>query len=202
MPFFLGSGKPALVNIGNPKGLVVLGFDEITLFGKVLQVIRTCECDGGVEGGVSSSSDDEKESEQEEMSEVREGVRETGGLTAGGNDGSAVSKAVVLMWRFGSAAILRLRGLVVGFADETISVFGDWAFWGKPDMLAATEDKSGDGSGLFDLGSQVYLRFSCGLRLASEVVTDILPRRAVNEETSTLQFATSFLFLVDGMSLN
>jgi hypothetical protein len=36
-----------------------------------------------------------------------------------------VGKTVVLMWRFGSAAILRLRGLVVGFTDGTISVFGD-----------------------------------------------------------------------------
>ena len=88
------------------------------------------------------------------------------------------------------------------FADETISVFGDWDFWGKPDMLAATGDKSRDGSGSLDLGAQMYLRFSCILRPASEVVTDILLRRAVNEETSTLQFATGFLFLVDGVSLN
>jgi hypothetical protein len=162
MPFFLGTGKSALVNIGNPKGLLVLGFDEITLVDKALQAMRACECDGGVEGGVSSSSDDEKESE--EVSEVREGVRETGGLAAGGNDGSVVGKAVVLMWRFGSAAILRLRGLVMGFADETISVFGDWGFWGKSDMLAATGDKSGDGSGFLDPGAQAYLRFSCVLR--------------------------------------
>jgi hypothetical protein len=201
MPFFLGTGKSALVNIANPKGLV-LGFDEITLVDKALQAMRACECDGGVEGGVSSSSDDEKESEQEEVSEVREGVRETGGLAAGGNDGSMVGKAVVLMWRFGSAAILRLRGLVMGFADETISVFGDWGFWGKSDMLAATGDKSGDGSGFLDPGAQAYLRLSCVLRPSSEVVTDILPKRAVNEETSTLQFATGFLFLVDGVSLN
>ena len=85
------------------------------------------------------------------------------------------------------------------FADETISVFGDWD---KPDMLAATGtgDKSGDGSGLLDLGAQVYLRLSGGLRSASEFVTDILPRRAVN--TSTLQFANGFLFLLDGVSLN
>ena len=92
---FLGSGKTALVNIGNLKGPVV--FDEKALVGKELQAIRTCECDGGVEGGVSSSSDDEKESEQEEVSEMKEGMRETGGLTAGGNDGSIVGKAVVLM---------------------------------------------------------------------------------------------------------
>lgn len=80
------------------------------------------------------------------------------------------------------------------FADETISVFGDW---GKPDILAATGGKSGDGSGFL---AQVYLGLSCGLRPASEVVTDILPRRAVN--TSTLQFANGFFFLVDGVSLN
>ena len=199
MPFFLGSGKPALVNIGNPNDLLVLGFGEITVVGKALQAIRACECDGGVKGGVSSSSDDEKESEQEEVSDVREGVRETGGLAAGGNDGSVAGKAVVLMWRFGSAAILRLRGLVMDFADEVVSMFGDW---GKLDVLAATGDKSGDGSDFLDLWAQVYLRFSCGLGLASEVVTDIFPRRAVNEDTSTLQFANGFLFLVDGVSFN
>ena len=93
MPFFLGSGKPALVNIGNPNDLLVLGFDEITFVGEALQAIRACECDGGVEGGVSSSSE---ESEQEEVSKVREGVRETGGLAAWGSDGSVVGKAVVL----------------------------------------------------------------------------------------------------------
>jgi hypothetical protein len=193
MPFFLGSGNPVLVNIDNPNGLLVSSFDEITPGGKALQATRACECDGGVEGGVLSSS----ESEQEEVSKVREGVRESGGLAAGGNDSPVVGKAVVLDLRFGSAAILRLRGLVADFADETISVFGDWS---KPDMLAATGDKSGDGSGFLNLGAQVYLRLSCGLWPASEVVTDILPRRAVS--TSTLQFATGFLFLVDGVSLN
>ena len=94
---FLGLGKTALVSIGNLKDPVVSDFDEIALVGKVLQVIRTFECDGGVEGGVSSSSDDEKESAQEEVSEMREGVRETGGLAAGGDDGSMVGKAVVLI---------------------------------------------------------------------------------------------------------
>jgi hypothetical protein len=199
MPFFLGLGKPALVDIGNLNNLLVLGFDETTFVGKALQAIRACGCDGGVEGGVSSSSDDEKESEQEEVSEVREGVRETGGLAAGGNDGSVVGKAVVLNWRFGSAAILRLRGLLMDFADETISVFCDWD---KPDVLAATGDKSGDGSGFLDPEAQVYLRLSGGLRSASEVVTDILPKRAGNEDTSTLQFVNGFLFLEDGVSLN
>ena len=82
------------------------------------------------------------------------------------------------------------------FADKTISVFGDW---GKPDMLAGTGDKSGDGSGFLDLGAQVYLQLSCGLRPSSELVTDNLPRRAVNEDTSTLQFAND---LVAGVSLN
>jgi hypothetical protein len=84
----------------------------------------------------------------------------------------------------------------MGFADEAISVFGDWGFWGDPDpdMLAAIGDKSGDGSGFFNLGAWAHL--------ASGVATDILPRRAVNEDTSTLQFANSFLFLADGVSLN
>ena len=90
MPFFLGSEKPALVNIGNPNDFLVLGFDETTFVGKALQAIRAWECDGGVEGGVSSSSE---ESEQEEVSKVREGVRETGGLARGG---SVEGKAVVL----------------------------------------------------------------------------------------------------------
>ena len=88
---FLGSGKTALVSLGNLK--VVLDLDEIALVGKVLQAIRMCGCDGGVEGGVSSSSDDEKESAQEEVSEMREGVREIGGLAAGGKDRSVVGKA-------------------------------------------------------------------------------------------------------------
>ena len=78
MPFpFLDSGKTALVSIGNLK--LPADFEETALVGKVLQAMRTCECDGGVEGGVSSSSDDEKESAEEEVSEMREGVRETGG---------------------------------------------------------------------------------------------------------------------------
>ena len=93
---FLGSGKTALVNFGNLKGPVVLDFEEIALVGRVLQAIRTYECDGGVEGGVSSSSDDEKESAQEEVSEMREGVRERGGLAAGSGDGSMVGKTVAL----------------------------------------------------------------------------------------------------------
>ena len=92
---FLWSGKTALVSIGDLEDPVVLDIDEIVLVGKVLQAVRTCECDGGVEGGVSSSSDDEKESPQEEVSEMREGVRETG-LTRSGNDGSMVDMAVVL----------------------------------------------------------------------------------------------------------
>ena len=66
-----------MVSIGNLK--VPVDFEEIALDGKVLQAMRTCECDGGVEGGVSSSSDDERESAEEEISEMREGVRETGG---------------------------------------------------------------------------------------------------------------------------
>lgn len=88
---------------------------------------------------------------------------------------------------------------MVDIADKSISVFGDWAFKGKRDMLAATGDASGDRSGFLDLEAPSYLRFSCVLRPASEVETDILPRRAVNEDTSTLQFANG---LVGGVSLN
>ena len=69
-------------------------------------------------------------------------------------------------------------------------------------MLAATGDESGDSSGFLNLGAQMCSRFSWVLRPTSEVVRDILPRRAVNEDTSTLHFANSFLFLIDGVSLN
>ena len=62
--------------IGNPKGPIELGLDEITLVAKALQAVNPCEY-GGVEGGVSNSSDDVKESAHEEVSETREGVRET-----------------------------------------------------------------------------------------------------------------------------
>ena len=89
----------------------------------------------------------------------------------------------------------------MGFADKTISIIGDWGLGGKPDTLAVTGDESGDGSGLSDLGVQVCLRFSCVSTLASEVVTDILPRRAVNADTSTLQFANGFSLLAGGVSL-
>jgi hypothetical protein len=55
---FLGSGKSALVSIGNLK--VVSDLDEVALAGKVSQTIRTCECDDGVEKVVSGSSDYEE----------------------------------------------------------------------------------------------------------------------------------------------
>jgi hypothetical protein len=70
---------------------------DFRLVGEALQAMRAGECDGGVEGGVSSSSDDEGESEQEEVSEMKEGVRDTGRVTAGGDDGSLIGKAVVLV---------------------------------------------------------------------------------------------------------
>lgn len=72
------------------------------------------------------------------------------------------------------------------FADETASVFGGWDSMGKPDVLAATGDKSRDISGLLDLGAWTYLQLSCIIRPVSEVVTDILSRRVVNEDTLTL----------------
>ena len=90
----------------------------------------------------------------------------------------------------------------MGFADETISVVGDWGFVGKPDMLAVSGDEGRGCSGFSDLGVQAYLWFSCILSPASEVVTDILPRRAVNEDTSTLQFPNGLPFLAGGVSLN
>jgi hypothetical protein len=137
-----------------------LDFDEVTVVGEALYVIRVGKCDGGVEGGVSSSSDDEGESVQEEVSEMREGMREIGEFAAEGNDGSLVGKVVALIGRFGRAAILRFRGLVMGFTDETTSEFFDWEFWGEPDMLAVTGDKSGGASDGLNLGVQAHLRFS------------------------------------------
>jgi hypothetical protein len=48
------------------------------------------------------------------------------------------------------------------FAGETVSVFCDWGFRGKPDMmLAVTGDKSGGASDGLKLGAQAHLRFSC-----------------------------------------
>jgi len=88
------------------------------------------------------------------------------------------------------------------FTDETTSEFFDWEFRDEPDMPAVTGDKSGGASDVLKLGAQAHLRFSRVLRPASGVVTDILPRMAVNDGISTLQFATEFSFLADGVSLN
>lgn len=197
-----GPGKSGIVRIGNPKATFVLDFDEVTAVGKALHAIGEGECDGGVEGGVSSSSDDERESAQEDVSEMREGVRETGGLAAGGDDGSMLGEAVVLVGRFGSAAILRLRGVVMDFACETVSVFCDWGFRGKPDILAVTGDKAGDAPDFSDLGAQAHVRVSCTLRPASRVVIEILAKRGVNRDTSAPPFASSFPFLTDDVNLN
>ena len=90
----------------------------------------------------------------------------------------------------------------MGFADETISVVGDWGFGGNPDMLGVTEDEGRGGSGCLDLGVLAYLWISCVLWPASKAVTDILPRRAVNEDTSTLQFPNGLPSLAGGVSLN
>ena len=84
------------------------------------------------------------------------------------------------------------------FADETISVLGDWGSLREPGMLAATGDKSRD-SGFLDLVARVYLWFSCALRPVAEVVTDILPKREVNADISTPQCANG---LAGGVSLN
>ena len=73
---FLRSEQSIFASIGNPKGLVELDFDEMTLVTKALQEVKSSECEGGVEGGVSNSSDDESVSAHEEVSETREGVRE------------------------------------------------------------------------------------------------------------------------------
>ena len=260
---FLRSEQSTFASIGNPKGLVKLDFDEMTLVTKALQEVKSSECEGGVEGGVSNSSDDEIVSAHEEVSETREGVREilengilcpkgargvggrvgngevcdwdaplrrrgdfffrpemvgfdpgmsvvtvvdkaceggtywtgdggditlpigvpsetdvlvtceiglcrmalfeaggeTGGLAAGGDTGSEMGTVVALVWRFGSAAILRLRGAAIDF--EIGFVFGDCGCGGESDTPATIGDKSGDrGSGFLGLGAQTYLRFS------------------------------------------
>ena len=90
----------------------------------------------------------------------------------------------------------------MGFDGETISVFCDWGFRGKPDMLAVTGDKTGDASDFSDLGAQAHVRFSCTLRPASRVVIEILAKREVNKDTSAPPFAGSFPFLTDDVSLN
>jgi hypothetical protein len=180
-----------------------LDFDEVAVVGEALHAIRAGKCDGGVEGGVSSSSDDEGESAQEEVSEMREGTREIGELAAGGNDGSLVGKVVVaLMGRFGRAAILRFRGVVMDFTDETTSEFFDWGFRCEPDIIAVTGDKTGGASDVLEQGAQAHLRCSRVLTSASGVGTDILPKTVVNDGTSILQFATDFSFLGNEKSLN
>ena len=63
------------------------------------------------------------------------------------------------------------------FAGETVSVFCDWGFRGKPDILAVTGDKSGEAADFSDLGAQAHVRFSCALRLASRVVIETLAKR-------------------------
>ena len=90
---------------------------------------------------------------------------------------------------------------MTGFAGDT-SLFMDWGFGGKPEVVAATEVEDRDGSGFLDLRVQEHLRLSCVLRPASEVVIDILPKRASSEETSTLRFENCFSFLAGGMSLS
>ena len=254
-------------SIDNPKGLVELDFDEMTLVTKALQEVKSSEYEGGVEGGVSNSSDDESVSAHEEVSEIREGVREilekgifclegargvggrvgngevcdwgatlrgtggfflrperagfdpamsdvpvvnegceggtywtvdsddttqsigvpsvadalviceiglccvalfeaggkTGGLVAGGDTRSEMGAVVVLVWRVGSAAILRLRGVEMDFAFEVVlvSVLVSGDCRDESDTPATIGDKSGDrGSGFLDLGAQPYLRFS------------------------------------------
>ena len=309
IPFpFLRSEQSIFVSIGNPKSLVELDFDEMTLVTKALQEVKSNECEGGVEGGVSNSSDDESVSAHEEVSETREGVREilekgifcsegargvggrvgngevcdrdatlrtmetfflrsgrvhfdpgmsdvpvvdeaweggtywtvdsddvaqpigvppvpvalvtcetglcrvalfeaggkTGGLAAGIDTGSEMGTLVALVWRFGSAAILRLRGAAIDFAAFEIGfVFGDCGCGDESDTPAMIGDKSGErGSGLLGLGAQTYLRFSWALRSTSEVVTDIRPKLTTNEGMSTLRSADCFIFSVDVVKRN
>ena len=90
----------------------------------------------------------------------------------------------------------------MGFADGAISVIGDRGFGDKPDMVAVTGDESGNGPGFLGIGARVHLRFSCVLGPVSGVVIDILPKRASNEDTSTLRLVNCLSFLAGGVSLN
>ena len=90
----------------------------------------------------------------------------------------------------------------MGFADETISVICDWGLGGKPEVLVVSGDESRDGPGFLDLGAQAHLRLSWVLGPVSEVATDIFPKWASNEDTSTLPFANCLSFLTGSVSLN
>ena len=126
----------------------------------------------------------------------------TGRLAAGIDTGSEMGTAVALVWRFGSAAILRLRGAAIDFdfAFEIGFVFGDCGCGGESDTPATIGDKSGErGSGFLGLGAQ---RFSWALRPTSEVVTDIRPKLVTNEDMSTLRSADRFTFSVGVVKRN
>jgi hypothetical protein len=114
---------------------------------------------------------------------------ETGGSTEG-DDEFKVGKGVVLAWRVGSAAILRLRGAGLDIAHETVPAFGDESLGDELDWPATTGDTSGDsGSGFFDLEFHLHFRLSRVLRPTLEVVIDIRPRRVTNADISTEGFA-------------
>jgi hypothetical protein len=111
---------------------------------------------------------------------------ETGG-SAEGDDGF---KGVVLAWRVGSTAILRLRRVGLDTAHETVPVFGDESLGDESDWPATTGDKSGDsGSGFFDLGSHLHFWLSRVLRPTLEVGIDMRPKRVTNADISTKGFA-------------
>jgi len=113
-----------------------------------------------------------------------------GAATGGSAEGDDGSKGVVLAWRVGSAAILRLRGAGLEIAHETVPAFGDESHGDESDWPATTGDKSGDsGSGFFGLGSHLHFRLSWVLRPTLEVAIDIRPRRVTNADISTKGFA-------------
>jgi len=110
---------------------------------------------------------------------------ETGG-SGEGDDGSKVGKVVVLAWRVGSAAILRLRGAGLDIAHEIVPAFGDESLGDELDWPTTTGDKSGgSGSGFFDLGPHLHFLLSWVSRPTLEAVIDSRPRRVTNAGIST-----------------
>ena len=84
------------------------------------------------------------------------------------------------------------------FSDKTPPVLDARCFWGGPDTTETTGDKiGGRGSSFLDLRSQKHLWFSCALRVTSEVVTAIWPKRVVKKEVSTLHSAFGLSLLAD-----
>lgn len=99
--------------------------------------------------------------------------------------------------RFGSGAILRLRGTVVALADGADAVSTEWRSLENLDMPATTGDKSGDrGSAFFDFKGQGPLQLCWALVPISGGVIASRSRKWDSEDTSVV-FAGDFSFRTD-----